>query len=332
MARRRSVTQQDVAALARRAVDAVADAQDMEATAERILRKSASRGVSQAIVELSLTASDEVASALIGAAVRGQDAELARTAADILFNLEDGAHAHQVLRECLHSEDEMVRRRAAEALASFSAPAVAELLPEALLDEDDSVRRAAIGAIGLIVGVAHHPLRGPILEGLADTTGPLHEAVVRNSDIQVRRQAAQSFAFVESESVLPALEALCRDEDPEVRQEAALCLAAMGTPAAVELMRRMLEDASGQVASAVLDALAARLGAGSVEFLQCLSRAVQHPVPEVRRHAVLMLARFEADQATPVLEAATSDPDFEVARHAGELLRKLRPEAGLDWL
>jgi len=343
VARRSFVGPQDIPILARQAVDEVkgvlavgpegpARAEAIAAASQRVLAEAGDPQLQRAIVELSVTAPHEVTGALIVAALRSGDTELARSAVELLTDIRDSPAAANVLRECFASADSTVRCRAVEAIESVSNPDAVSLLPQALKDDSDSVRRAAIATIGLIVGMAYHPLRGKILEELTNLQGPLAQGVVTNSDYQVRRQAAQSLAYVKSDVVLPILRVLCGDEDEDVRQEAVLCLAAIRTPAALDLMGTMLDDESDMVASSALDMLAGRLGGASPQFLKYLKKAMDSSLVEVRRHAVLMLTRFDAKDAVPFLEKATADPDFEVARQAGEILRRLRPDSKLGWL
>ncbi|MCK4375504.1 MAG: HEAT repeat domain-containing protein, partial [Candidatus Brocadiae bacterium] len=332
MARRSALNQPQIMVLARQAVNEVEAADDMGAAARRVLADAPERQVRQAIVEISVAAPDRVTGALVGAALRSGDEQLVRTAADLLIDARDSPQALDVLRQCLTLPDPPVRQRAVEAMESFSDPATVSLLPAALQDESDSVRSAATSAIGLIVGLASHPLRQPILDELADPDSDLAQALIANEDRYVRRQAVQGLAIGSSDAVLPTLEKLCADEDDEVRHEAVLCLTAIGTERATELMATMLEDTSYVVASSVLDMLAARLGATSAKLLEHVKRGMGHSLPEVRRGAVLMLNRFGGDEVLPVLEKATRDDDFEVARRAADMLRKFQAGAEVGWL
>jgi HEAT repeat protein len=322
----------EIAAYARRAVDEVARAPDPDAAADRVLKEAPDARVRQAIVEMSVGGADRLVAAVVGAAVRGGEEEVSRTAADLLPDIGDSPTAVQVLRQCLDSPDAGIRCRAVEAVESVSDPQVVQLLPAALTDETDAVRRAATVALGVIVGTPYHRLREATLKELSVLGGPLARAVLQNPDDQVRRQVAQGLGFVKSNAVLPVLERFCNDEDAELRQEAVLSLAAIGSQQAVDLMARCLNDPSHRVASSVLDMLAARLGGSSTAFLEHLKAAMKHPAADVRRHAVLMLDRYGLDQVLPILTAALADEDFEVARQAGEMLRRTSGQVGLDWL
>jgi len=332
MARRTRLSSSQVAAFARQAVDKVEEAEDTQAAAEGVLEDAPDAGLRQAIVEMSAAAADHVTAAVVRAALGRGEPYLARIAADLLLDTSDSPFAYRVLEECLDSEDATVRCRAVEGLEAFSDPKAVGLLSRALTDDADVVRRSATVALGIIVGTMHHPLRAAVLEQLADTQSELSRGILANGDVQVRRQAAQGLAFAGSEVPLTVLRALSHDEDTEVRQEVVLALQVIGTEEAGELMAECLHDASYRVASTVLDALAAQLGANSAAFLEQLKRAMKHPVAEVRRHAVLMLSRFSGAEVADVLRAAAGDADFEVARRAGELLRRVWGDRQVDWL
>jgi len=333
MARRtQQASELEAAAYARTAVDQVVRAPDPVAAAQQVLDEAADPRLQIAVLETAAAAPNRATAALVRAALRSGRAELARTAAELLIYVADSPDALDLVALCMDSADATVRRRAVDALESFSEPGAAAFLAPALTDEDGAVRRAATVVFGLVVGTHYHGLRATVLEALSDAASELASAIVANPDEQVRRQAAQSLAFAQSDAVLPTLQLLARDEDDEVRQETVLCLAALGTQKAAELMADMLTDKSYRVSSTVIDMLAAQLGANSSAFLKQLERALEHPLAEVRRQAVLMLDRFDAEVAVPILARAAKDADFEVARRAGEMLRRLHADVGLDWL
>jgi len=332
MARRRGPTAQETAARARQALDEVSRAADPEETARRVLEQAGSVPLRQAIVEASLGAPHRVTAALVRAALQRDEPPLARTSADLLVDLAHGPSGLELTELCLQSPDVAVRERAIEALEGLSDPGALKLLARALMDRDQAVRRAASGSLSLIAGTAYHRLREPLLAALGDPESELARAIVANPDEQVRLQAAQGLSFAASERVLPTVRALAADSSDEVRQEAVMCLASVGTEAAVELMGACLDDPSYRVAASVLDMLSAALGGASSRLVRYLEHAMRHPDPDVRRHAVLMLDRFEFDQVRPLLERATRDADLEVARRASEVLQRHAGASGVEWL
>ena len=333
MARRTTqASELEVAAFARRAVEEVARSEDPAAAAVRVLEAAPDARFQRGVLEMAAVAANEASAALVRAGLQSGQSLLARTAAEQLAYVAQGPDAFELAGLCMGSSDAMVRRRGVDALENFADPRAADFLAPALTDKEDVVRRAATAVFGLIVGTLHHELLLPILKALGDPESDLARAIVRSDDEQVRRQAAQSLAYARSDSVLPTLALLAKDRDDEVRQETVLCLAAIGSASAVELMAGMLTDESYRVSSTVIDMLAAQLGAGSSAFLVQLERALDHPLAEVRRQAVLMLDRFSRQDAEPLLTKAAEDKDFEVARRAGEMLRRVDAEKGLGWL
>ena len=256
MARRRALSQSDLAGLARQAIDRIRAAADPAAEAERVLAEAAGPRVRAAILALASGAADRVLGPVVSAALHGSDPELSRSAAELLVGIGDPAMALKILEDCFRSSDPAVRGRAVEAIEALSAPEAVGFLPAALTDESDLVRRAATSTLSLIIGTSRHPLRAALLERLTRPDSPLNRAVVGNDDNQVRRQAAQSLAYVKSDAVVPVLAQMAGDEDDEVRQEVVLCLAAIGSGPTIELTGRMIDDPSYRVASSALDMLA----------------------------------------------------------------------------
>ncbi|MGD2174250.1 MAG: HEAT repeat domain-containing protein [Candidatus Brocadiaceae bacterium] len=332
MARRGQLDEQEIRARAREALTAVRQAEDREAAAVQALEGAPGARVRRAIVEAVTGRADEVTSAVLSAALESGYSEAAQTAVELLVDLSGTPAGIALLREALRSGDAALRRRAVEAIESFSEPELVSSLARGLTDEDQAVRRSATGTLGIIIGTPSHGLRQPMLDHLERPDSELAQAVVANEDVQVRRQVAQGLAFVDSDAVLPTVERLARDEDDEVRQEAVFTLAAIGTPDALAMMAERLEDSSYRVVSSVLDMLAGALGSGSRELLDHLRQALDHELPEVRRHVVLMLNRYPPSEIEDVLQEARADPDFEVSRHAAEMMRKLEAEDRVDWL
>lgn len=332
MAARRQDTEQQRAAFAREAIQRVSAADDPDEAATAVLSQAPDTQHARAVLELAASAAGRARGALVRAAVSSGSDQVARLGAELLSDAAEDGQAMELLELCFKSLDPVVRRRATDAVENFVDPAAVEYLAQALVDDATIVRRSAAVVFGLVVGTPNHALRCEVLSELSDPKSALARSVVENDDKSVRAQIAQGLAFADSDEVLPTLEAMSRDEDPEVRQEVVLCLAAVGSDRAAELLSGCLDDPSYSVASTVLDMLAALLGAGSSSFLEQLERAVHHNLPEVRRQAVLMLDRFDHEEAVPVLEDASDDRDFEVARRAGEMLRRMRTESRLGWL
>jgi len=330
--RRKRVSAQDMLAMARKAVDEVIGADNRDAAAAQVLELCKGRALAQAVLELASGATDDVTAAFVRAGLRNGDPEMARTAAELLGSINSSDAAIDILRESFQMPDPRVRSRAVDAIEGFDDPVVLDFLANALQDESTAVRRTASSQLSLLIASRYHPLSAPTIAALGDPEEPLAKAVLDNDDDQVREQVAQAIGFINSDIMLPTLSRLAMDSDGEVRQEAVLALAAIGTPAAVQVMATRLSDPTFRVASVVLDMLAARLGAGSTALLEHLKMAIKHERPELRRQAVLMFDRFHPDQVTDVLNAATHDTDFEVARRAAEIMASLAIPADIEWL
>jgi HEAT repeat protein len=332
MALRTQKSEQQVRAVARRVLDRIEEAEDREKLAERALEQVDDPRVRQAIVEGATGEPDAVTRAVMAAALHSGDERLMQLAAELVVDLSDKPSGVELLEECFEFPDEDIRRRAVEALESFAEPELLQRLADALQDPADVVRRSAAGTFGIIIGTPSHELRQEMLAAFSNPEDPFSHAVINNDDVQVRRQVTQSLAFVDTDDVLPTLEKLGHDEDEEVRQETVLSLAAIGSDEATEMLKRFVLDPAYRVASSALDMLASLLGGGSSAMLEVLERALDHPLPEVRRHVVLMLNRFDASQVEGILAKAAADDDFEVSRHAGEMLRSLGLGEKIDWL
>jgi len=332
MARRTKMSEQQVRALARRVLDRIEDADNPEKLAKQALDQVDEPRVRQAVVEGAVSEPDAVTRAVMTAALHSGDERLMQLAAELVVDLADKPSGVELLEECFGFPDEGIRRRAVEALESFAEPELLQRLADALKDPADVVRRSAAETFGIIIGTRSHPLRREMLAAFSDPEHPFSRDIVSNDDVQVRRQVSQSLAFVDTDDVLPTLDKLGYDEDEEVRQETVLSLTAIGSDEATEMLERFVLDPAYRVASSALDMLSSLLGAGSTRLLECLERALDHPLPGVRRQVVLMLSRFDASQVKDILAKAAGDDDFEVSRHAGETLRSLGLGEKIDWL
>jgi len=329
---RKKLDDQQVRALARKALGRIAASDDPAAMASRALAQLSPAQVRQFLVEISTTAAERITHAVLSAALNSGDEALARLATELVVDLNETATGQDLLRKAFEAADPALRRRAVEALESFTDPQLLSLLGRALSDSATAVRRSATDTFGIIIGTPGHRLREGIVDRLSDPESELARAIISNDDTLVRRQVVQSLAYGQTDQALPTLERLAHDSDQEVREELVLTLAASGSQAAVALMGKMLSDPSERVASTALDMLAATLGAASPDFLQYLGKALDHPTVEVRRHAALMLSPYPPSKIKGILQKAADDSDFEVSLYAGEMLRKLGGTEGIAWV
>lgn len=329
----RRISESDLRLFAHQVIDKVGRLQGplRQQAAQEALESAPNDAARQTILELAVSAPDDVTAAFVQAAVRTGTSQVARAAADLLLDIKGAANALQVISECLRSEDSGVRSRAVEALDAVSDPGALNILAEAIESQDASVRRAAVNSLGLMLGTKYHPLKQGLLASLSDPASGLARSILDSEDVQLRREAAQAAGFETSEHVLPLLERLSDDPDTMVRREAVVALAAYGIEAAQRILESKLDDADYVVVASVLDALAPQYGRESIRMLDVLKKALKHPSTEVRRHAVLMLDHFALPQVEQILIEAVHDGDFEVERSAYELLRRLGSESSSGW-
>ena len=299
--------------------------------AARALEEAPNDAARLAILEVAVSAPDEVTAAFVQAAVLAGSSPVARAGADLLFDIRSSEKVLEVISECLHSRDSAVRRRAVEALDVVSDPGALDLLTEAISSEDNSVRRAATNTFGLLMGNRYHPLKAALLTRLSDPSSALARAILESEDVQLRREAAQAMGFAGSDGVLPVLERLSDDPDTQVRREAIMALGALSSSGALQIIEGKLDDSDYVVVAFVLDILAPQYGRQSTEMLRVLQRALKHPTKEVRRHAVLMLDHFKLSEVEEILVEAVHDGDFEVERSAHELLCRLGSDSSVRW-
>ena len=94
-------------------------------------------------------------------------------------------------------------------------------------------------------------------------------------------------------------------------------------PGVAKYLEKALEDQDHTVRKAALDSL--DLWDGDIP-MQSLSRIVLNDQdPELRKHALSILADRFNEQAVPTLQQASHDPDTEVAQKASQLLGTLTP-------
>ena len=265
-------------------------------------------------------------------ALRDEDAEVRRAAANSLGNLAT-PRAVPALVAALRDEDPEVRESAADALSNIGDPRAVNPLIALLGDPVADIRRTAIDALGQFeeqVPVA------PILRLLSD------------SDPEIRHSAAHLIGQLGDRSAVPALSRALRDEDPEVREAALESLGEIGDPSAASAIAGALGDANVEVrrqafstlremnapidedlilatlsdADAELRHLAAHL-AGERPFARAipvLRRLLDDPGEDVREAAVEALSEIADPAARQALLSALSSKDPNVRRKAAEAL------------
>ena len=145
-------------------------------------------------------------------------------------------------------------------------------------------------------------------------------AALRDSDVEVRRTAANSLGQIEDKRAVPALIAALRDSDEEVRQQAAWALGQLEDRRATEPLIAALKDSSIELRRKAAWAL------GQLEDPAAapgLAAALRDDDPQVRRTAAWGLGQLELRTAPAELIDALKDPNADVRRTAAWALSEM---------
>jgi HEAT repeat protein/beta-lactamase regulating signal transducer with metallopeptidase domain len=145
-------------------------------------------------------------------------------------------------------------------------------------------------------------------------------AALRDSDVEVRRTAANSLGQIEDKRAVPALIAALRDSDGEVRQQAAWALGQLEDRRATEPLIAALKDSSIELRRKAAWAL------GQLEDPAAapgLAAALRDDDAQVRRTAAWGLGQLELRTAPAELIDALKDPNADVRRTAAWALSQM---------
>jgi hypothetical protein len=139
------------------------------------------------------------------------------------------------------------------------------LTPQAVMAQDDQTSRSS--------------LTNALVEALRDTDG------------QIREQAAIGLAFTPGSAVIDPLLGALKDPDAQVREKAAIGLAFRRDPRIVDPLLTAIEDSDSQVREKAAIALGA---SGDARAIEALTKAMKDPDSQVREKAVagLVLLRL----------------------------------------
>ncbi|HBL18476.1 MAG: hypothetical protein A2X36_10810 [Elusimicrobia bacterium GWA2_69_24] len=166
--------------------------------------------------------------------------------------------------------------------------------------------------------------------GAASSPQELAEVLLRNSDHQIRREAARALGDLgpAAAGCAPALARALKDADIQTRRNAALALSKIGATAASELRRLLgaLKDPDVQTRRHVAMALCALkpLPESSAKPLAAALRDEDH---QVRRDSAIALADMTPvpPKATKALAAGLSDADTQTRRNCALALSRMKP-------
>ncbi len=155
---------------------------------------------------------------------------------------DDGAKVEKALAEVIDDQEEQlgVRRRAVEAIATFSLPEVTEIIQEAYQSDDDEMRVSAIYAMGRNSDPAWLPT---LVKELS------------NPDTEMRFEAAGACGELGEEEAVPHLVRLIYDLDAQVQLSAIAALGKIGGNEAGAALRECLNHTEEHIRGAAEDAL-----------------------------------------------------------------------------
>jgi len=155
---------------------------------------------------------------------------------------DDGAKVEKALAAVIDDQEEQlgVRRRAVEAIATFSLPEVTEIIQEAYQSDDDEMRVSAIYAMGRNSDPAWLPT---LVKELS------------NPDTEMRFEAAGAYGELGGEEAVPHLVRLIHDLDAQVQLSAIAALGKIGGNEAGAALRECLNHTEEHIRGAAEDAL-----------------------------------------------------------------------------
>lgn len=247
--------------------------------------------------------------ALIQALRTDQDANVRRTAAWALGQIEDPAAVPALLEAMAGDRDVEVRRNSAWALGQIEDQRAVDGLVRAMHDADGEVRHTAIWALGQLESPRAVP-------GLI--------AALRDDDVEVRRQGAWALGQIESKDAVPALVATMRDADREVRSTAIWALGQIEAPEAVPGLTGALRDADANVRKQAVWALGQIESESAVAPLGSLLQS--DPDVEVRQTAAWALGQISKQAALPALTAGLRDRAAHVRAQSAWAIGQVGPD------
>ena len=206
-------------------------------------------------------------------------------------------HTVSLLLELLRDENPETRRTALESLGKIGDPRTADPMIPLRHDPTATVREASVLAMGRVKPPATLDVIGILIQALQDPADSVRQAAVvaigdiepgiqllqpllallKSSDVTIRRVVAKALLQVDASQVVPALIEAGRDPDAEVRQGIVAAVGEWGGGAVSPWLRQRLD---------------------------------QDPAPGVRAEAAYRLGmRSDPDTKTALEKAAATDTD-----------------------
>jgi HEAT repeat protein/beta-lactamase regulating signal transducer with metallopeptidase domain len=252
------------------------------------------------------------------------------------------------LLSVLKDESAVVRLAAIESLGHLNDPRAIDALVQALkTDTDARVREAAAQALGeidnqravpgLIAALGTEKV-GAVRAKIAWALGEIDDAravdalgvAVKDSEVEVRRQAVWALGELEAPAAAPMLIPVLRDADVETRKQAAWALGQVKGADAVSALSGAAKDSDKEVRKQVIESL------GEIQdkrALPALSAAISDAEAEIREAAVQSISQLEdLKTAPPALLTALRDDERSVRKAAAEALGQIEDESAVPAL
>ncbi len=214
------------------------------------------------------------------------------------------------LARALHDPDDMVRRRARDALAGLDRGTLSGWVRDSLRGRDDE--RAALAAE---------------VAGVAALTEAAPEVLVRATAFEPEARGSFVRALSSFQMESQAMVGLAHGVDPSRRPEAIRVVWQVAGRPALAHLRGLLEDSQAAVRVAVLDAFGDSGDPSAIEVAAGVLERDSSPV--VRATAIQVIGRAGIEQREAALAQALTDPDPDVRATAVEALPAgMGPRAG----
>jgi HEAT repeat protein len=240
-----------------------------------------------------------------------------------LYEYERKGDAQSLIGKLRRSDNEKVRRRAAEMLGRLEDHAdrrdIISALVQAAQEEEGQVAAAAIDGLDqqgqdaleqLLIEVANVDLDADAADWVKA------KAFVRalEADVpELRMAAANALGELDQSDAVPKLTEAFGDPDPRVRARAARAAGQIADPRATDPLETLLSDPRAVVRREAADAMG---NIGNRQALQALLALYQDDDERVRRIAVGAFGHFDNDRPVEHLIDALDDPSAAVRRTA----------------